>query len=211
MWTTYALTTLLEKLWASQRQALLDGRQVSPYMVELSSVLERALNVAHTGNVRVIATSLMNPLFVGRSLIDHGTPTFHECVLMGQTAYDPVHIQDVQFPRQQALRQPLTASKRSQILNYGVEHWEVCSPFRYTVILCRFFRVCNLRSFHCISMRAALSSARWAYSFKSSHSLIIVFHLPFLTCPFALRLGVPRRAEDEILLRDDTRTPLPQR
>lgn len=100
---------------------------MSPYIVELSSVLERALNVAHTGNVRVIATSLMNPLFVGRSLVDHGTPTLSDHIIMGQTANDPVHIPDIKFPRNHTTRQPLTASKRSQIFNYGVQHWEVRS------------------------------------------------------------------------------------
>lgn len=66
------------------------------------SVLERALNVAHTGNVRVIATSLINPMFVGRSLVNHSTPTFHECVVMDHTALDAVHIPDLKFPRSQA-------------------------------------------------------------------------------------------------------------
>lgn len=124
-WTTYGLTTLLEKLWASQRHVLEEGRQVSPYIVELSSVLERALNVAHTGNVRVIATSLMNPMWIGRSLVDHGTPTFDDRLVMGHTALDPVHIPDVKWPRNETSRLPLSASKRSQVLNYGPQHWEV--------------------------------------------------------------------------------------
>lgn len=127
-WTTFGVTTLIEKLWESQRDIMLKGLKVSPYIVELSSVLERALNVAHTGNVRVIATSLMNPLLVGRSLLDHGTPTFSQSVIMGHTAKDSVFITEAEWPCHSSSKLPLTSSKRSQIFNYGINHWEVSLP-----------------------------------------------------------------------------------
>lgn len=102
------------------------GKRVSPYVVELASVLERTLNVAHTGNVAVIATTLMNRLYVGRSLMDHGTPTFNESVKMGHTHDDAVYVPEVLWPYNSDTREPITASRRSQIFNYGTDHWEVC-------------------------------------------------------------------------------------
>lgn len=88
-------------------------------------MLERTLNVGHTGNVAVIATTLMDRLYVGRSLIDHGSPTFHECVKTGHTRSDIVNIPDVLWPRHHDTKEPLSASRRSQIFNYGVDQWEV--------------------------------------------------------------------------------------
>lgn len=107
-------------------------------MVELASVLERTLNVAHTGNVRVIATTLMNPLWVGRSLIDHGTPTFDKCVYMDLASKGGVRIVDTMWPRDQTTREPFTASKRSQIFNYGPEHWEVRYLLSVSPVECPF-------------------------------------------------------------------------
>ncbi|KAF7970095.1 hypothetical protein HWV62_25024 [Athelia sp. TMB] len=130
LWTTYGITSMIEKLWDSQQEALQQGKKISPYIIELSSVLERALNVAHTGNTQVIATALMNPLWVGRSLVDHGTPTFPDSVIIGHTMQDGVHIPQSRWPRHQIHQLPLTASKRSQILNYGVEQWEHIYPLR---------------------------------------------------------------------------------
>lgn len=101
------------------------GLHVSPYILELTSVLERTLNVAHTGNVGVIATTLMDRLYVGRSLVDHGSPTFHECVKMDMSSQDPIRVPDIMWPRHPVTREPFTASRRSQIFNYGVDQWEV--------------------------------------------------------------------------------------
>lgn len=214
IWTTYALTTLLEKLWLSQRQRLLDGTQISPYMVELASVLERALNVAHTGNVRVIATSLMNPLFVGRSLVDHGTSTFHECVLMGQTSLDAVHIPDIQFPRNQVLRQPLTASKRSQIFNYGAHHWEVRISHVPHVGYAGMFDMPKMRSFRWCGRAifyASFICARCA-GLPALPAHLSACRPPFLmltSLPFSLA-GILRRHADEVLLGYHTQASVPQ-
>ena len=89
------------------------------------SILERTLNYAHTGNTRVIATSLMKPLFVGQSLIKHGTPTFSDVLRLGKTSGDRPYIPDRYWPRDALTQQPRVASKRSQILTYGAEQWEV--------------------------------------------------------------------------------------
>lgn len=119
---------MIAKVWEHEQATLSKGLMVSPHIVELMCVLERTLNVAHTGNIAVIATSLMNPLWVGRSLVTHGTPTFHPCLKMGQTASQGrVTIPPDQWPRHKVTRQPLTCTKRSIIFNYGNQQWEVCS------------------------------------------------------------------------------------
>lgn len=124
-WTTFAITSFIERLWDSQLPVLDKGLHVSPYIVELASVLERTLNVAHTGNVGVIATTLMDRLYVGRSLVDHGSPTFHDCIKMGLSPQDTLHVPDILWPRHPVTREPFTASRRSQIFNYGMDQWEV--------------------------------------------------------------------------------------
>ena len=88
-------------------------------------MLERTHNYAHTGNARVVATSLMNPLFVGMALIKHGMPTFSDILKMGETSTDVPYILDKNWPRHALTKQPRFASKRAQILTYGNDHWEV--------------------------------------------------------------------------------------
>lgn len=115
----------MQKAWDHQRATLAAGKPVSPYHVELISVFERIYNFGNTGNAAVIATTLMNPLWVGLSLPEHGTPTFSSLLEMGKTAKDATYISDVNWPRNHLTKAPHTASKRSQIKNYGINHWEV--------------------------------------------------------------------------------------
>lgn len=124
---------MIERTWEAQQATLAKGLVVTPYIVELMCVLERTLNVAHTGNVGVIATSLMNPLWVGRSLVAHGTPTFHPCVKMGHaSSQNRVFIPEEQWPRHKQTCQPLTSAKRSLTFNYGIQQWEVrLIPLRF--------------------------------------------------------------------------------
>lgn len=124
-WTTYGPILLLKKVWNHQKAVLAAKLPVSPYHLELTSILERIVNYGHTGNAAVIATTLMNPLWVGMSLPEHGTPTFNTLFEMGETATDPAYITDTLWPRNALTKAPYTASKRSQILNYGQNHWEV--------------------------------------------------------------------------------------
>jgi hypothetical protein len=54
------------------------GEMINPFNVELCAVLERALNYIHSGNTKVIATSIMNPMWIGRALIQDGLPSLNE-------------------------------------------------------------------------------------------------------------------------------------
>ena len=125
-WTTYGVCEVLETVWNQIKGLLAEGKHVSPYMVEFISVLERTLNYAHTGNTGCIATTLMNPLWVGMSLIEHGSPTFRDIVDLGTSGDGGrVGVPENLWPRHSITKMPLTASKRSQILTYGAIHWEV--------------------------------------------------------------------------------------
>ncbi|KAG1823912.1 uncharacterized protein BJ212DRAFT_1327078 [Suillus subaureus] len=101
-WTTYPITSLLERIW----------EHFLPF-VELCSVLERALAYAHTGNSKVIATSLMRPLWLVKSLLEQGLPTFAPSVRFSHTPCVPVAISPSEWPT-------LTN------MNYGNDHFEAC-------------------------------------------------------------------------------------
>ncbi|KAF9440695.1 hypothetical protein P691DRAFT_781620 [Macrolepiota fuliginosa MF-IS2] len=82
-WTTYPLTVLLESI-SKQAQAVY-RRDVFQHaiMVELFSVIENALNFMHTRNTVVIATTVMNPLWIGSmqrigpSMTSYTNPIYH--------------------------------------------------------------------------------------------------------------------------------------
>jgi len=57
------------------------GEMINPFNVELCAVLERALNYIHSGNTKVIAMSIMNPMWIGRALIKDGLPSLNETMV----------------------------------------------------------------------------------------------------------------------------------
>ena len=73
-WATIALTRFIEHIYNHERSNMNKGRPVNPLNVELCAVLERALNYMHSGNTKVIATSVMNPLWIGKALLEDGLP-----------------------------------------------------------------------------------------------------------------------------------------
>jgi hypothetical protein len=95
-----------------------------PLLVELCAVAERALNYMHTGNVAVIATTIMNPLWIGRAITQDGIPCFNPRYVntgpSSQLVVYPEH-----WPYNNSKHQPLTSSKRSQILTYSEAHFKV--------------------------------------------------------------------------------------
>ncbi|KAG2029044.1 hypothetical protein BDR03DRAFT_1018980 [Suillus americanus] len=125
-WTTYPITSLLERIWEHFLPVLTKGGKPAPQVVELCSVLERALAYAHTGNSKVIATSLMRPLWLVKSLLEQGLPTFAPSVRFSHTPCVPVAISPSEWPTLTNMNVPAIASKRSQILTYGNDHFEAC-------------------------------------------------------------------------------------
>ncbi|KAG1863248.1 hypothetical protein DFJ58DRAFT_912417 [Suillus subalutaceus] len=126
-WTTYPITSLLERIWDHFYPLVQKGVKPAPQVIELCSVLERALAYAHTGNTRVIATSLMRPLWLVQSLLEHGLPTFSPSVRFAAAPSIPVAISPADWPTLTSMKVPAIASKRSQILTYGNDHFELVS------------------------------------------------------------------------------------
>jgi hypothetical protein len=127
IWNTWPICLLINRLWKAQHPFLsLEGTSsVPPYTVELMSVLERTLNVAHTGNIRVIATRLMNVLHVGLALVEHGFPAFFPELVIPSASSEAPYIKDINWPRVTKTGMPIVASKRAQMLTYGPNHYEV--------------------------------------------------------------------------------------
>jgi hypothetical protein len=122
-WATYPLTCLLERVWNIGQTALVQTKLPSPTLVELCACLERALNFMHTGNAAVIATSLMNPLWIGLSIIHDGLPCLNPRVIPTLTSSTLVNV--AEWPYNHRL-EPKSASKGSQLRNYGQAHFKVC-------------------------------------------------------------------------------------
>ncbi|KAG1811023.1 hypothetical protein EV424DRAFT_1542652 [Suillus variegatus] len=123
-WTTYPITSLLERMWEHFLPVIAKGGKPTPQVVELCSVLERALAYAHTGNAKVIATSLMRPLWLVKSLLEQGLPTFAPSVRFPHAPCVPVAISSADWPTLTNMNAPAIASKRSQMLTYGNDHFE---------------------------------------------------------------------------------------
>lgn len=128
-WTTYPITVLLERLWNTYRPNASVVVPINPFAVELCAVLERALNYAHTGHARVIATGLMNPLFVGMSLIDHGTVTFSNSVSLGERNGKCPTIIETLHPRRSRTKAPITCSQAAIKFAYSESMWLVSTYF----------------------------------------------------------------------------------
>ena len=114
-WTTYPLTCVLEKLY---EEATAMEREPNPSLVELTAVVERSINYMHTGNAAVISTSVMNPLWIGLSVIYDGLPCFNGTIL---NIRNPSHgiVNFGQWPFDERNQRPKTASKSGLLHNYG--------------------------------------------------------------------------------------------
>ncbi|KAG2355766.1 hypothetical protein BDR07DRAFT_1381286 [Suillus spraguei] len=100
-WATYPLTTMIDTLWDDNRNSIKENAVLDPRVIEVMSMLERALNYAHTGNARVLCRQLMDRAWISLdSFIAHGS------LVGGKT------------------RRPLTSSRRSQELTYGTGQYK---------------------------------------------------------------------------------------
>jgi hypothetical protein len=114
----------LEKIYKQGEAAMALGNKPEPALIEVSSIAECALNYMHTGNASVIAMSVMNPLWIGRAVIQDGIPYINPGVVRIQ--HDtPLTVDSAKWPYDQHKHQPKTASSRSQILMYGQGHFNV--------------------------------------------------------------------------------------
>ncbi|KIL55211.1 hypothetical protein M378DRAFT_182284 [Amanita muscaria Koide BX008] len=110
------------KIWKQGYDAWMQHCHPDTLQVELCSALERALNFMHTGNVAIIATSAMNPLWIGLSIIHDGLPCLNEAIL--PTVANKILIDKAQWPLN-SRNMPVSASRCAQIRTYGLGHYNI--------------------------------------------------------------------------------------
>jgi hypothetical protein len=103
---------------------MIASRHPCPGLVELCSVAERALNYMHTGNAAVIATSVMNPLWVGNAIVRDGLPCFNTNIVALNHG-SPVAIIREKWPFDMIRHHPKSSSKAAQIFTFGIGHFNV--------------------------------------------------------------------------------------
>ena len=135
-WTSFPLTCAIESIFEQAMSNNIISKK-DPLLVEICSVAERALNYMHTGNAAVIATSVMNPMWIGRAIIQDGLPCFNpKYVMTGNGTRIKVNAEVWPFNKKK--HQPLSSSKRSQVLTYGEQYFNVSIDiliFYYAFIL----------------------------------------------------------------------------
>lgn len=123
-WVTYGITTLLERMWREHGVRVAMGHNTGPSAIEVCCALERTLAYAYTGNAKVLSRALMEPLFITRSLLEHGLPTINtDIVKFLSTPESRVIIIEKEWPTTKA--GPITCSKGAHILRYGMSSWMV--------------------------------------------------------------------------------------
>jgi hypothetical protein len=130
-WTSYPLTTVLEQIWGEGKADLNEKKTPRCVLVELCSVVERALNYLHTGNAAVIATSVMNPLWIGRAIIEDGMPSINKDIVHAQRG-SRILVKMDQWPFDKGNNLPKSVSKRAQGLTYGDGQYNVSTRYLYT-------------------------------------------------------------------------------
>ncbi len=115
-WATLGLTKFIEKIYTLERKNIEKGWMVNPVNVELCAILERALNYMHSGNTKVIATSIMNPMWIGRALLHDGLPCLND--VMVKFIPSSWEVLSEHLPYNKATGTPLSAARSVIIYNY---------------------------------------------------------------------------------------------
>ncbi|KAF8221753.1 hypothetical protein L208DRAFT_1529442 [Tricholoma matsutake] len=116
-WTMYPLTCIIEGLWKHCCQ-IMDRKKVDGLHVEMCSITERALNYMHTGNVAVIVTMIMNPLWIGQGIIQDGIPCYNpEMVTIDGSCM--IRVDRDMWPYNPKTHQPRTSARTSQLYVYN--------------------------------------------------------------------------------------------
>jgi hypothetical protein len=96
---------------------MLQNEPVNPLNVELCAVLERALNFMHSGNIKVIAPTIMNPMWIGKALIQDGMPCLNPSIVRFFSDSWEICMKDM--INHTFARNPSSAAKCVILYNYG--------------------------------------------------------------------------------------------
>lgn len=123
---------MLEKIYAMERERQrTEPMTIQPGPIEVCASVERALNYMITGHAKVIATGLMNPMWIGHSVMQDGLPCFNPRLvkfwkdLSKQRSTLKLKIGYEDWPMDKRGLICASASKRTQIFNYGENHFAV--------------------------------------------------------------------------------------
>lgn len=152
LWTAYPLTVLMEEIWRRHLHPILDKRASleaqsgwnprsrrtpsinhlatvpPPQWLELLAIVERSLCFAHTGSAPSLAYALMKRTFTSRALLDGFLPMFWDGLEISDAAPLNPTLHFHKWPLNNN-KEPLLASKRSQLLTYGRSHLAVNTSF----------------------------------------------------------------------------------
>lgn len=117
------MQNLLNELYKRKKENLRKKDMVPPVLIELISLLERALAYAHTGNARVLTRKLGDVTFVSRGLLQHSLPVLNPMMFtlnMAVPGSEPVKILTSAWPCSNDHRRlPLMSSLRAVTLTWG--------------------------------------------------------------------------------------------
>lgn len=176
---TFGVCSALKQLWLTMRDSMVAGKKPAPIVIETAAILERIIAFAHTGNVRVLSTTLMRPMWIVSSLLETGMPTFNPAIFTAHNLSGlPLTITLQQWPVQGQGRTPATASKRSQVLTYGPDHYQASSLSRPRTWSCPHVRhsphielsPCAVLSAHGVALMCG-SRRAWGRPDERSHFL----------------------------------------
>ena len=122
-----------------------------PFYLELLAALERILCFCHMGNTAILATSLMNPLYLSRAVIKDGFPMLCKVFIQSMISSAMKHgfeIDRRDWPLKDGY--PAIALRRAQILTYSLDYFMVRLFFIITVLYTFYLRLHFILSFHCI-------------------------------------------------------------
>ncbi|KAF8833578.1 hypothetical protein BDN67DRAFT_985937, partial [Paxillus ammoniavirescens] len=133
-WTSYPITSLIERLWSQHKETLKEGAVIDPSLIEVISMLERTLNFSHTGNAQVMSRHLMDRAWLSLGIINDGLPCLSDAFVVHASllANSPVILRTHGWPVSVATRRPLTSSRRGQEMSYGNDHYQAYEA-RFTI------------------------------------------------------------------------------
>ena len=114
-------------IWDCFKAHVTRKEPVPYYSIEFTEALERTLNYAHTGNAKVLTKGLMDPLWLSLSLVHDGMPAISQILVMTPFFGSQMDLHMVEWPTKN--NEPMMASTRSQLINYGSENHQVLHIF----------------------------------------------------------------------------------
>ena len=115
---------MLEKIYKQAAFLMRQNKYPDDLLVEAAAVAERALNFMHTGNAAVITTTVMNPLWIGKALVQDRLPCINQKHI-NVTHPQRLIIHGENWPYDEIKHMPKTALRRAFILTYGEAHFNV--------------------------------------------------------------------------------------